>query len=195
MNTPGHVILNLAILGRRHEREHSAAVGLGAVAPDMPMFVFFAVERFVFGNPGAVIWSQRYYDPGWQRLFDLFNSLPLLGAAALVAWALRRRRAMWAFLSMALHAAMDLPVHSDDGHRHFYPFSDFRFDSPVSYWDPEHFGAYGATAEAVAVVIASVVVYGRLRSRWARAGLIVVDVAYVALCAGMWVWSARLPVS
>jgi len=33
-----------------------------------------------------------------------------------------------------------LPVHHDDGHRHFFPLSDWRFESPVSYWDPAHYG-------------------------------------------------------
>ena len=154
------------------------------------MFVFFAVERFVFGRPGSVIWAERYYDADWQRVFDLFNSLPLLGLAAGIAFVIHRRRLAWAFVSMALHAAMDLPLHSDDGHRHFYPFSDFRFDSPVSYWDPAHFGAYAATGEAVAVLIASLVVYRRLRSRWTRRGLILVDAAYVVMCAGLWIWTA-----
>ena len=149
------------------------------------MFVFYAVERFVFRHSGSVIWSERYYDADWQRVFDVFNSLPLL------AYVLHRRMVAWAFVSMALHAAMDLPVHNDDGHRHFYPFSDFRFDSPVSYWDPAHFGAYAATAEALAVFVASAVVYRRVRSRWARGGLIVVDAAYVAMCVAVWVWFAR----
>ncbi|MAF09121.1 hypothetical protein CMK11_01620 [Candidatus Poribacteria bacterium] len=159
------------------------------------MFVFFVVERFVFGHRGSVIWSDRYYDADWQRVFDLFNSLPLLGLAAVVAYVFHRRRVAWAFVSMALHAAMDLPLHNDDGHRHFYPFSDFRFDSPVSYWDPAHFGAYAATGEAVAVLIASAVVYRRLRSRWTRGALILVDAAYVAMCAGIWMWSRRSGVS
>jgi hypothetical protein len=155
------------------------------------MFVFFVVERFVLGRRGTVIWSERYYDADWQRVFDLFNSLPLLVLAAAVAYVIHRRRVAWAFVSMALHAAMDLPLHNDDGHRHFYPFSDFRFDSPVSYWDPAHFGAYAATGEAVAVLIASAVVYRRVRGRWARVGIILVDAAYVVLCGGIWIWSRR----
>ena len=42
--------------------------------------------------------------------------------------------------SMLVHCVFDFPVHHDDGHRHFFPISQFRFQSPVSYWDPNHFG-------------------------------------------------------
>jgi hypothetical protein len=155
------------------------------------MFVFFVVERFYRGHSGEALWSVRYYDTQWQIVFDLFNSLPLIGIAAALAYVLGRRRAVWAFASMALHAVMDLPLHSDDGHRHFYPLSDFRFDSPVSYWDPAHYGAYAATGEAVAVVVACFVVRDRSRSRWASVPLLAVACGYVALCGAMWLWTAR----
>jgi hypothetical protein len=48
-----------------------------------------------------------------------------------------------------LHSALDFPFHANDGHRHFFPVSDFRFDSPVSYWDPARFGRAVALIETV----------------------------------------------
>lgn len=54
---------------------------------------------------------------------------------------------------MAVHCLIDLPVHHDDAHRHFFPFSEYRFFSPVSYWDPQHFGNYVLTVEIVLTLI------------------------------------------
>ena len=155
------------------------------------MFVFFVIERFIRGHSGEALWSVRYYDAEWQAVFDIFNSLPLIAAGALAALALGHRRAVWACASMALHAVMDLPLHSGDGHRHFYPLSDFRFDSPVSYWDPSHYGAYAATGEALAAIAACYVVRGRTGSRWLRGGLIAVAWGYIALCVATWLWASR----
>ena len=52
----------------------------------------------------------------------------------------------------------DLPVHHNDGHRHFLPISNWRFESPVSYWDPAHFGVIFATLELVLAVSALIYV-------------------------------------
>ena len=54
---------------------------------------------------------------------------------------------------MALHVPEDLFLHHDDGHRHFYPLSQWRYSSPVSYWDPNHYGKIVAPLEALAVVL------------------------------------------
>ena len=56
---------------------------------------------------------------------------------------------------MMLHAFGDLPVHHDDGHCHFFPFSEWRFASPVSYWDPHHYGNWFGLLEIGAVIAAS----------------------------------------
>ena len=51
--------------------------------------------------------------------------------------------------------------HRDDSHRHPYPLSDWRFISPLSYWDPVHHGQWLGLAEAslVAEVIAMYLAY------------------------------------
>lgn len=56
-------------------------------------------------------------------------------------------------ISMLIHCLCDLPLHHDDGHRHFFPLSDFRFESPVSYWDPAHYGDWFLKFEFAFVAI------------------------------------------
>jgi hypothetical protein len=72
------------------------------------------------------------------------HSLPLV---ALAATLLRTAPARAFLASMALHAVADLLTHHDDAHRHLWPLSGWRFASPVSYWDPAHFGAWFAPLE------------------------------------------------
>ncbi|MGI8738245.1 MAG: hypothetical protein ACR2KU_00935 [Gammaproteobacteria bacterium] len=65
---------------------------------------------------------------------------------------------------MGLHVLFDLPLHHDDAHRHFFPFSDWRFYSPVSYWDPAHYGDIVSACEILAVAVGSVVLWRRYES-------------------------------
>ena len=77
------------------------------------------------------------------------------------------------FASAAVHALFDLLVHREDGHRHLWPLSDWRFMSPVSYWDPEYGGALGSLLEVVLVAAASVVLWRRHPQRPVRGVLLV----------------------
>lgn len=161
MNTPGHAIVNLALFGTRDHPERSLPVVIGAILPDLPIFLFFMWERVVRGLPDHVIWSERYFDPAWQRWFDVVHSIPL----ALLGYVTARRRHPFLALTAAsvlLHSVCDLPLHHDDAHRHFLPFSSWRYVSPISYWDPARYGAVAALCELGAVTIAAVVLWRRL---------------------------------
>jgi len=168
VNTPGHAIVNLLVLGKRDSQSLFAPVAVGAVLPDFPMFVFYAYEKSWLKTPERVIWSEAYYDPVWQAFFDVFNSLPLLALGVLVARLLARPHAAVLFLSMMLHAVCDLALHREDAHRHFFPFSDWRFQSPVSYWDPRHYGSIVSTIEMVVVVVGAVVLFRQYPGRGPR---------------------------
>ncbi len=151
MNTPTHVMLNALVLGHGRWRSHWLAITGGALTPDLPMVVFYLYERIVLGTPERVIWSTRYFDPAWQTFINVFNALPLIGLGAFVAW--RARASAWLafFSSMAVHCVTDLLVHREDAHAHFFPLSSWRFVSPVSYWDPGHYGALVGLVELVLV--------------------------------------------
>ena len=182
MNTPSHCILNLAILDRGSLKGCTWPIVLGSWLPDAAIFVFYGWARLM-GLPEEVIWSEAYYAPAWQHIFAIGNSMPLaLLGLSLCLW-LKRPAWIALFASALLHHLEDLPLHHEDAHQHFWPLSDYRFVSPVSYWDPAQFGRYGALAELTLTLVASVVWWRRVRSRWVRGALVVVNVLYLA---GYW---------
>lgn len=175
MNTPAHAILNLAILNRKHRPDWNPLIIWGALIPDLSMFVFYLALKLTTDMPARQIWGEEYYRPVWQTTFDFFHSIPLaLLGLGLMLYA-RRTGIALLFASILLHCLEDLPLHHDDGHRHFWPFSNFRFESPVSYWDPNYYGVMAGRIEMVLVLIASVYVFRRVRSRWTKGLLIVVN--------------------
>lgn len=180
MNTPAHAVFSLLVLGRAEGERLVTWIALGAVLPDLPAMVFYGWEKLVLGRPEGTIWSVDYFRPGWQAVFDGFHSLPLLGLALLAAIGLAWPRTAWTLASMALHALADLPLHADDAHRHFWPLSDFRYESPVSYWDPSRYGLWAAAAEVALVAVGSVVLWRRFQGRAARTPRLLI--AAVAAC-------------
>lgn len=160
MNTPAHAVANLLVLGRRNRTQEVMPIVSGALLPDAPMLVFYAWQKLAAVSE-AVIWSQAYHAPRWQAFFDLFNSLPLIALALIVARLAAAPRWTSFFASMGLHALADLPLHNGDAHRHLWPFSDWRFASHVSYWDPAHHGGWVSLAEIALVAVGSVWLWRR----------------------------------
>ncbi|MEL6158261.1 MAG: hypothetical protein AAGJ95_01740 [Cyanobacteria bacterium J06554_11] len=175
MNTPAHAIFNLALLGRKPQPDWNPLIIWGALIPDLAMFVFYFALK-IADIPESQIWRVEYYRPEWQNLFDFFNSIPLAVVGILVMLRLKRPGMAVLFGSVVLHCLQDLPLHVDDGHRHFWPLSQFRFESAVSYWDPGHYGQIVAPLELVLMAIASVYVFRRVRSRWTKGLLVVANI-------------------
>lgn len=189
MNTPTHVMLNALALGRGRWCEDCVPIATGALLPDLSMVVLYLYERLVVGIPERVIWSTRYFDPTWQQVVDLFNSLPLIVVGALVACWARAHGWLVFFASMALHCVVDLLVHREDAHAHFFPFSSWQFVSPASYWDPDHYGWLVGPLELM-IVVGGAVVLARheLRSwRWLGGAVLVATGGFVAFAMTMWV--------
>jgi hypothetical protein len=164
MNTPAHAIINLLLLARKpgqnisHRR--SATIIAGALLPDLVIIVFYA-WHLLLDTAESQIWSVEYYRPFWQAWVDSFNSIPLIGLAMLISWRTRQYLLLVFFSSMLLHVFGDLPLHHDDAHRHFFPFTDWRFASPVSYWDPAHHGQWASLIEFCTVLAAAAFMYWR----------------------------------
>ena len=86
MNTPAHIIVNLLILGKKDEPKPQFVIAADAALPDLPIIAFYAIEKLMWRTPEAVIWTERYYQEGWQNVIDTFNSLPLLLVGFLPSW-------------------------------------------------------------------------------------------------------------
>lgn len=164
-------MLNLYAL----ERGRFATLGVwavvGAVLPDLPNGLFFAFHRAVLGMDSAAIYGQLYPTPLWQAVLAPWHSVWLvLGIVALARW--RRHDGLLVLAaSIGLHLVADLLTHGVDAHPHLWPLQ-WRFDSPVSYWDRSHFAAVFVPIELVAVLMSSWAIWRRGDSIWRRLLLI-----------------------
>jgi hypothetical protein len=187
MNTPGHYILNLALLGKTITSENNTtkginpelAIAIGAILPDVPIFVFYLVAKYIYQIPESKIWSEAYYEPFWQNVVALFHSIPLAIIGVAIFYFANWQPGMILCISMVCHSLLDLPVHNDDAHRHFFPFSNYRFISPFSYWDKNHYGSIVALIEMVLVLGVNPIVMGLLNSPWTKGIVIAIDLFYV----------------
>ena len=179
MDTGAHIICNLVVQSRSSESRIFAAVLIGAILPDLPIMLFYAWESLVINSAESEIWSELYFLSGWQNFFDTFNSLPLIAVLLALGIYFKKQLISVLALSMALHVLLDLPFHHDDAHRHFFPFSDWRFFSPVSYWDPKYHGDIMHIVQIVIVIIGLVVLWLRHPGRLEKATLAFLGVGYL----------------
>ena len=151
MNTPTHVLISSAVLARSggEHAQRNWAVLLGAIIADLSIFVMYFWTRVLMGRPEEVIWQEIYFTPFWQSIGMVANSFPLYACVALLAWWRGWQLMLVLALSALLHLSFDFPFHNDDAHAHFWPLTAWRFESPLSYWDPDHFGLWVAGVEIV----------------------------------------------
>ena len=147
MNTQSHILMGAALFGAAHDAPLTIAAIAGGAAPDVPAILMVFWSRFVQGRSPREIFGSLYFSKGWQSAIAPWHSLPvwivMLGAGFVLSAPL-----LTAFSASALiHAAIDFFLHADDAHRHFWPLSDWRFQSPVSYWDRAHYGQWFAPFE------------------------------------------------
>lgn len=203
MNTPAHILISIASLtrgrsaqaGKVNQSSYLWPATIGATLPDAPMFAFYAIEKLIVGSTEREIWTTRYFLPGWQDFFDVFNSVPICLIALSIALALRRTWVVVLCVSMLLHFAFDLPLHHDDGHRHFWPLTDWRFASPVSYWDTKHFGIWAAGSEFAISVVCFVIAFRRHTNTLVRSGLVTLVAIYSLMMWGYFAYVTRVAVA
>lgn len=178
MNTPSHAVINLAVL--MGQPQLTLPIVVGAVLPDVPMFVMYAWAKGVQRQSERQIWTETYWHPRWQLINHSFHSIPLAAIVAAAAYLTNYPAIAWLGLSMVLHSLGDLPVHHDDAHRHWLPFSHSRWSSPLSYWDPQHHGAIVSWVEKLLVLVASIYLFPLLTSWVAQSLLVGINLLYIS---------------
>ncbi|MEL6794102.1 MAG: hypothetical protein AAFP78_11635, partial [Pseudomonadota bacterium] len=114
-------------------------------------FIMWIMERLQ-GVSSCVIFRDRFWESPWTEVQAVSNSAPLWALIALIGFLVRGRSiALLAFGAAGfLHIVGDFLLHADDARAHLQPFTDWRFYSPVSYWDPAYFGRTAMAVEAAA---------------------------------------------
>ncbi|MEM6759398.1 MAG: cobalamin biosynthesis protein CobQ [Pseudomonadota bacterium] len=167
MNTPAHLLIGAACFGRPAETKVLGAAFLGALLPDLSLYVLAGTSLFVLGLSPQRVFNELYFSDLWQTIFAVDNSFIVWGLLlALAVW----RQSRWAVAltgAALLHLALDFPLHHDDGRPHFWPMSSWVFESPVSYWDVNHGASWAAPVEAVLAVAAAVMLWLRRVPLWA----------------------------
>lgn len=157
VKTPGHLVVNTAALHAAApvagDAEATAGVVIGAVVPDVPIMLLYAWAKIVRRiDDDERIWRELYPTPWFLALVHGLHSLPLALLLGALGFVVASPFLTWAGTSMFLHAVADFPIHGEDAHRHFWPFSHARFVSPLSYWDVRRHARVVAAVECVLVV-------------------------------------------
>ena len=186
MQTQTHALIGAYFFGKRDPTLMTVGAVAGIV-PDLPMFVIVAT-LLAMGRGGQEIFGHDYFQPWWQHINGLAHSLILWPLALVAALVARRARppARWPAILLAAaaggvaHAGIDFLCHRDDAHMQFWPISDWKFISPVSYYDPAHFGRAMMLFEAGLGLFMAWRLLRIARRRWSRALIMLVTLPYLA---------------
>jgi hypothetical protein len=154
VQTPGHAAINLSLISAVGGSGPALPILLGAILPDVPIVVLYLREHYLHHLPEEVIWREHYQRPFWQNLIHGMHSFPLGAAGLALSLTLHSVFGAYFFGSALLHALGDLPIHVEDAHRHFWPLSNYRFISSISYWDLRYHAREVAAVELACVAAA-----------------------------------------
>jgi hypothetical protein len=165
MNTPSHVAVNFLVLAKKGKPQWSLPIVMGSLMPDIPIYLFYFYQKIIAGMSERTIWVELYFRPSWQNFFDPFHSFPVLLLAATLSY-------------------------NDDAHRHFFPISDYRFLSPLSYWDSRHYGGLVSIIESLFVLCFSAIIWFRGNTRWHKVvPVLVLFFSFFGYFVAMFLWS------
>lgn len=168
MNTPAHLLFGAALFGKRDQRRVTWAAIIGSVLPDLSLYLMAGTALFILGIDARIVFGQLYFSDAWQQVFAIDNSFVLWGIAlGFVIW----RGPLWARALCAaalLHLALDFPLHTDDARMHFWPLTNWKYYSPISYWNGAEGGNVVGLVELVLVTVAAAYVFWRDQDIWLR---------------------------
>ena len=210
MMTQTHTLVAAALLtSPARSARQNGAILLGSFIPDIAVYGLFIWSKFA-GIPERRIWREIYFSEPMLTYTAIANSLPLYLVILLIGILLARQnfntepvsavakssndhgyKKYWLLATSSIlglfaiaaitHLVGDFPVHAHDAHPHFWPFTDWRFHSPISYWDRRNYGDTFRYFEGVFGVILSIILFRRFKAKWVRVAAVIGVLAYVAV--------------
>lgn len=168
MQTQSHMLINLALgkqLEKRGIRPMYWALAIGSLIPDIPLTLLtvnhWFQQRVTLGNVspeqlfGEAYDALYFTDPLWITGHSLFHAPLLIALWLAIGWFFGYQQGQtwgkwffWFAVGNAGHSFVDILTHANDGPLLLYPLNwRLRFSSPVSYWDPNHYGNIFAPLE------------------------------------------------
>ena len=177
MNTPAHLLLGAAAFGRPDQSKITLAAIIGALLPDASLYAMAGTSLFVLGISPQRVFGELYFSDAWQTVFAIDNSFIVWGLLLIAALMAKKAWAVALVSAALLHIALDFPLHHDDGRPHFWPLSNWVFESPISYWDRAQGARIVAPLELVAAMTAAALILWRGYPRWVKALTLVLAAA------------------
>lgn len=166
MNTiPSHLVINATIEKKYGTKANIAKSAFlwGSITPDIPLALlslgYFFYNRYVSTQPVTGMMNSAFdnlyfNNPWWIASHNFLHSPTALIIYAALLWRFlgkpntRGNWWLWFVFGCMVHSVVDILTHYDDGPVLFFPFDwHTRFHSPVSYYDPVHFGIQFAMFE------------------------------------------------
>lgn len=163
----------------KHVAKSGRAAGIagavGAALPDAPSFA----GTFYFLYANSRFWAEEdleaiYFTGPFGFAGNFMHSAVPVGALLALYAVLRssrfrnfdrRRILLWFLIGWAGHAVADFLTHVDDTRPLFWPLSDWRWSSFVSYYNPRYHGIEFALAEHGGMLAIAITLLLRRRSR------------------------------
>ncbi len=194
MNSPTHTLLAMALLSKSGKPVRNWAIAIGSLIPDIAIYIWAPWQMWINDVGRRTLWRELYFEDTMQAIIAPPNSIPLFALLAGIGFWLNAsgRSLKWGLallmLSLAalIHIATDIPVHSHDAYRHLWPLSDWRFHSPISYWQDSRGGRWISMIEAAIGLACAIVLWRRHPRLWVKLTLGLLGLAYIALQLKMW---------
>ncbi|WP_298856110.1 hypothetical protein [uncultured Ruegeria sp.] len=195
MFTQTHLLVGAAVFARPGNRTVALAGLIGALVPDTDVWAMFVIER-LRGASGCEVFHYRYWEQPWTTLQILLNSIPAyltlitLSVVGLLVPALLPRKVVLLVMIFAssalLHVGADFLLHHEDARSQWMPFTNWIYRSPVSYWDPRHYGQYFLIFEIGLGLALAILIGLRSRSKQVWAAVTFLSLGYLgSITAGL----------
>ena len=176
MNTHAHLVLGAALFAKPNAPKVNTAAILGSLAPDISLYFMVFYSMLIMGIEPTVVFGELYYSTVWQTIFAIDNSFFLWGFLLIIGFV---TKIYWVKVFAAVgitHLIFDFPLHHDDGRAHFQPLSDWVFNSPISYWDPQNYGVIVGFFEVILVIGLCAILFRRFTQLWVKIGTAIIAV-------------------
>jgi membrane-bound metal-dependent hydrolase YbcI (DUF457 family) len=185
MNTQTHALMGAFFFGKALPLR--AIIGtIGGLLPDLPM-ISIVIALKASGYSGNQIFDEMYWQNWWQITNAIGHSFLLWGGLLCLGLLLRKAPEDYWSLATAfaaagfLHCCIDFCCHREDAHMHLWPLSRYKFMSPVSYYDPAHYGLIFSLFEAALGLAMSVILMRQFSNIILRVILLIVSLLYMAI--------------